>query len=286
MKKKKIVYLGLSADILHEGHINILKTASRLGEVVVGLLTDEAISTYKKIPYLNFKQRQIILKNIKYVSKVIPQKTLDYTYNLKLVKPDFVVHGDDWKTGVQKKTRAKVIKTLKKWSGKLIEPKYTKNISSPIKNKILELGALPQNRVSRLKRLMSSKNIVRIIESHNSLTGLIIEKLKVNNKGKNLEFDGMWASSLTDSATKGKPDNSSLDFSSRVSSLNDMMDVTTKPLVFDADNGGQLEHLPFLIRSLERSGVSAIIMEDKVGLKKNSFRGFFWHGSVVMVLFR
>tara|TARA_Y200000002_G_scaffold382239_1_gene398652 strand:+ start:548 stop:1849 length:1302 start_codon:yes stop_codon:yes gene_type:complete len=269
--KKKIVYVGLSADILHKGHINILKTAAKLGKVTVGLLTDEAIASYKNIPYLNFDQRQIILQNIKFVDKVIPQKTLDYVQNLKIIKPDFVVHGDDWKKGIQKKTRARVIKALNGWSGKLIEPKYTKNISSTIiKNKILELASTPQNRVSRLKRLMETKNIVRILESHNSLTGLIIENLKVNKKNINLEFDGMWSSSLTDSATKGKPDNSSVDFSSRVSSLNDMMDVTTKPLIFDADNGGQLEHLPFLIRSLERSGVSAIIMEDKIGLKKNS----------------
>ena len=269
MKKK--VYVGLSVDIIHEGHINILKTASKYGDVVVGLLTDDAIASYKNIPHLDFKRRKIIVQNIKYVKKVIPQYTLSYVPNLNLLKPDFVVHGDDWKNGVQKQTRVDVIKTLKKWSGKLIEPKYTKNISSTIiKNKILEIGALPQNRVSRLKRLISSKNIVRILESHNSLTGLIIENLKIKKKNKDIEFDGMWSSSLTDSATRGLPDNSSLAFSSRISSLNDMMDVTTKPLVFDADNGGQIEHLPYLIRSLERSGVSAIIMEDKIGLKKNS----------------
>ena len=269
MKKK--VYVGLSVDIIHEGHINILKTASKYGDVVVGLLTDDAIASYKNIPHLDFKRRKIIVQNIKYVKKVIPQYTLSYVPNLNLLKPDFVVHGDDWKNGVQKQTRVDVIKTLKKWSGKLIEPKYTKNISSTIiKNKILEIGALPQNRVSRLKRLISSKNIVRILESHNSLTGLIIENLKIRKKNKDIEFDGMWSSSLTDSATRGLPDNSSLAFSSRISSLNDMMDVTTKPLVFDADNGGQIEHLPYLIRSLERSGVSAIIMEDKIGLKKNS----------------
>ena len=269
--KKKIVYVGMAADVLHEGHINILKTANKLGDVVVGLLTDEAIASYKNIPYLDFKRRKVIIQNIKFVKKVIPQNTLDYVPNLNLIKPNFVVHGDDWKYGVQKKTRKKVIKVLKKWSGKLIEPKYTKNISSTIiKNKILEIGSLPQNRVSRLKRLLASKDIVRILESHNSLTGLIIENLKVNKKNINIEFDGMWSSSLTDSATKGKPDNSSVDFSSRISSLNDMMDVTTKPLVFDADNGGQLEHLSFLVRSLERSGVSAMIIEDKIGLKKNS----------------
>ena len=271
MKFKKKVYVGLSVDIIHEGHINILKTASKYGDVIVGLLTDEAISSYKNIPYLNYSRRKIIVQNIKYVKKVIPQTTLSYVSNLNLIKPDYVVHGDDWKKGVQKQTRHDVIKTLKKWSGKLIEPKYTKNISSTlIKNRILEIGVSPQNRVSRLKRLISSQKIVRILESHNSLTGLIIENLQIKNKNKIIEFDGMWSSSLTDSATKGLPDNSSLSFSSRITSLNDLMDVTTKPVVFDADNGGQIEHLPYLIRSLERSGVSAIIIEDKVGLKKNS----------------
>jgi len=271
MAKTKIVYVGLAADIIHEGHINILKKAKSYGDVVVGLLTDEAIASYKNIPHLDFKRRKIIVQNIKYVKKVIPQKTLDYVPNLNLIKPNFVVHGDDWKTGIQKKVRDRVIKTLNKWSGKLIEPKYTKNISSTIiKNKIMEIGTIPQNRVSRLKRLLMSKDIVRILESHNSLTGLIIENLKVTKKNMNIEFDGMWSSSLTDSATKGKPDNSSVDFSSRISTLNDIMDVTTKPLIFDADNGGQIEHLSFLVRSLERSGVSAIIMEDKIGLKKNS----------------
>ena len=270
MKKKKIVYVGLSADILHEGHINILKTAKSYGDVIVGLLTDEAIGSYKNIPYLNFKQRKVVLENMKFVKKVIPQKTLDYVDNLNLIKPDYVVHGDDWKTGIQKKTRDRVIKALKKWSGKLIEPKYTKNISSTlIKNKISEIIS-PVNRVSRLNRLIKTKDIVRILESHNSLTGLIIENLVVNRKNKNKEFDGMWSSSLTDSATKGKPDNSSVDFSTRLSSLNSMMEVTSKLLVFDADNGGQLEHLPFLVRSLERLGASAVIMEDKIGLKKNS----------------
>jgi len=271
MKNKKKVYVGLSADILHEGHINILKIAKRYGNVIVGLLTDEAIASYKNIPYLDFKKRKVVVENIKYVSRVIPQKTLDYVENLNLIKPDYVVHGDDWKTGVQKQTRNRVIKTLKKWSGKLIEPKYTKNISSSsIKKEMENIISSPENRVSRLKRMMRSKNIVRILESHNSLTGLIIDKINIIENKKTIEFDGMWSSSLTDSATKGLPDNSSLSFSARIASLNDIMNVTSKPLVFDADNGGQIEHLPFLVRSLERSGASAIIMEDKVGLKKNS----------------
>ena len=270
MKKNK-VYVGLSADILHKGHINILKTASLYGDVYVGLLTDKAIASYKNIPYLNFEKRKVIVENIKFVKKIIPQNTLDYVENLNLIKPNYVVHGDDWKKGVQKKTRERVIKALKKWSGKLIEPKYTKNISSTlIKKEMSNIITIPDNRVSRLKRLMNSKDIVRILESHNSLTGLIIEKINIIKNKITLEFDGMWSSSLTDSATKGLPDNSSLSFSARISSLNDLMDVTTKPIVFDADNGGLIEHLPFLIRSLERSGVSAIIMEDKIGVKKNS----------------
>ncbi len=270
MNKKK-VYVVFAADILHEGHINILKIANSYGDVIVGILTDEAIATYKSIPILNFETRKNILQNIKFVKKVVPQETLDYVKNLNIIKPHYVVHGDDWKTGIQKKTRARVIKTLKKWSGKVIEPKFTKNISSSsIKSKILEMGFSPQNRVSRLNRLINSKDIVRVLESHNSLTGLIIENLKVEKNKKVEEFDCMWSSSLTDSATKGKPDNQSVDYSSRISSLNDMLDVTSKPLIFDADNGGQFEHLGFLIKSLERLGVSAIIMEDKIGLKKNS----------------
>ena len=183
MKSKKIVYVGLSVDIIHEGHINILKTANKYGDVIVGLLTDDAIASYKNIPHLNYNRRKTVVQNIKYVKKVIPQNTLSYVANLELIKPDVVVHGDDWKYGIQSKTRKDVIKTLKKWSGKLIEPKYTKNISSTlIKNKILEIGTSPQNRISKLKRLISSKDIVRILESHNSLTGLIIESLKIKKK--------------------------------------------------------------------------------------------------------
>lgn len=271
MSKKNTVYVGLSADILHKGHINILRTAYSYGKVIVGLLTDEAIASYKNIPYLDYEKRKIVVQNIKYVHKVIPQKTLDYSENLNLIKPDVVIHGDDWKKGVQKKTREKVVKLIRKWSGKLIEPKYTKNVSSTlIKQNFSKVLYSTENRVSRLKRLINSKKIVRILESHNALTGLIIEKLSIEKDKKKLEFDGMWSSSLTDSATRGLPDNSSLSFSARISSLNDMMDVTTKPVVFDADNGGQIEHIGFLVKSLERSGVSAIIIEDKIGLKKNS----------------
>jgi len=268
--KKKIVYVGFFADILHEGHINILKTANKLGDVIVGLLTDAAIASYKNIPTLNYKQREIVLKNISLVKRVIPQHTLDYRPNLKLITPNFVVHGDDWKTGVQKITRNQVISTLKIWGGKLIEPKYTKNISSTsIKSKLTNY-LTPTSRVSILKRLIDNRKIVRIMESHSPLCGLIVENIKYNKAKITKYFDGMWSSSLTDSTVKGKPDNQALDFSSRFNSIGDMLDVTTKPLIFDADNGGRLEHLPFTIRTLERLGVSSIMIEDKIGLKKNS----------------
>ena len=260
----------MSADILHEGHINILKTANKLGDVIVGLLTDAAIASYKNIPTLNYKQREIVLKNISLVKRVIPQHTLDYRPNLKLIIPNFVVHGDDWKTGVQKITRNQVISTLKIWGGKLIEPKYTKDISSTsIKSKLTNY-LTPTSRVSILKRLIDNRKIVRIMESHSPLCGLIVENIKYNKAKITKHFDGMWSSSLTDSTVKGKPDNQALDFSSRFNSIGDMLDVTTKPLIFDADNGGRLEHLPFTIRTLERLGVSSIMIEDKIGLKKNS----------------
>ena len=252
MKKKnnKKVYVAFAADILHEGHINILKIASSYGYVIVGLLTDSAIAEYKKLPHLTYKQRKVVLKNIKYVDELVPQNTLDYTENLKKIKPDFVVHGDDWKTGALKKTRERVISTLKKWSGKLIEPTYTKNISSKmIKKKMNEPGITPSARLSKLKRLIDSKKIVRILESHSGLTGTIIENLSIQQKQGIREFDGMWSSSLTDSTLRAKPDNQSVDYTTRVSGLADILDVTTKPIIFDADNGGRIEHLSQLIKN-------------------------------------
>ncbi len=268
---KKIVYVAFSADILHEGHINILKKASSYGRVIVGLLTDKAITQYKKLPHLNYSQREIILKNIRFVDKVIPQKKLDYTENLKLVKPHFVIHGDDWKTGIQSNTRKKVINQIKKWKGKLIEIPFTKNISSEkLKKRILSTGTTPDIRMSKLRRLIEAKSISRFLESHNALSGLIIENLQLVKKNKFFEFDGMWSSSLTDSTSRGKPDNQSVDISTRLNGLNEILDVTTKPVIFDADNGGRTEHFSYTIKSLERAGVSAVIIEDKVGLKKNS----------------
>ena len=267
---KKQVYVCLAADILHEGHINILKKAAKHGEVTVGLMTDNAINKFKKIPFLNYEQRQIVVKNLTMVKKVIPQQTMDYRPNLKLLKPDYVIHGDIWKPAL-KKHRREVIEQLKKWSGKLIEYPYTKNISSSvIKDNIVNYPFFNVSRVSMLKRLIEVKKFVRIIEAHSPLAGLIAENAKYEKGKIENEYDGMWSSSLTESLMRGKPDNQSVELSTRITALNELMDVTTKPVVFDADNGGRIEHLSYKINSLERQGISAICLEDKIGLKKNS----------------
>ncbi len=269
MSKK--VYVGMSADLVHPGHMNILKVASTLGDVTVGLLTDKSIASYKRLPYMTYEQRKAVIENIKGVKEVIPQNTLDYRPNLELLKPDFVVHGDDWKEGVQAKTRQQVIDTLALWGGELIEPSYTDGISSTALNKSLkELGTTPDIRRSRLRRLIDSKEVVRIMETHNALSGLIVENIKANN---GIEYDGMWSSSLTDSTSKGKPDIEAVDVTARINTVNEIFEVTTKPMIYDADTGGIAEHFAFTVRTLERTGVSAVIIEDKTGLKKNSLFG-------------
>ena len=268
--KNKIVYVSLAVDILHSGHLNIINRAKKYGKVVIGLLSDNAVAEYKNIPALGYEERYKIVKNLKNVHKIIKQDTWDYSKVLNSLKPDYFVHGDDWKTGIQKKTRQKVIRLLKKNKGKLIEIPHTKNISSSSIKADLINHLTPTSRVSILKRLIDSKKIVRVLESHSPLSGLIAENIKFQRGNVTEQFDGMWSSSLTDSSLKGKPDNQSLDFSSRFNGLGDLFDVTTKPLIFDADNGGRLEHLPFTVRTLERLGVSAIMIEDKIGLKKNS----------------
>lgn len=270
----KKVYVGMSADLIHPGHLNIINEARKLGEVTIGLLTDKAIASYKRLPYLTYDQRKIIVENIKGVDKVIAQETLDYVPNLMMLKPDFVVHGDDWKTGVQSLTRNKVIEALKNWGGELVEIEYTKGISSTLINKsIKEIGTTPEIRMKRLRRLIEVKPVVRLMEAHNGLTGLIVENLSVDIDHVVHEYDGMWLSSLTDSTAKGKPDIEAVDLTSRMQTLNDIAEVTTKPIIYDGDTGGKTEHFVFTVRTLERLGVSAVIIEDKVGLKKNSLLG-------------
>ena len=262
----KKVYLGMSADLIHPGHMNILKKSAELGDVIVGLLTDKAIASYKRLPYMDFEQRKEVISNIKGVTQVIPQETLDYRPNLIALKPDFVVHGDDWKEGVQRETRQQVIDTLAVWGGELIEVAYTQGVSSTQINKSLkEFGTTPAIRMQRLRRLIDSKPLVQIMEVHNALSGLIVEKTNVNAN----EFDGMWSSSLTDSVVKGKPDIETVDHTSRLSTINEIFEVTTKPLIYDAGNGGFSENFIFTVRSLERTGVSAVVIEDKCNFLVN-----------------
>jgi len=268
------VYVGMSADLVHPGHINILREAEKLGEVIVGLLTDEAIASYKRLPFMSFEQRKEVIKNIKGVYEVVAQDTLDYRPNLQKYKPKFVVHGDDWKEGVQSKTREQVISCLNQWNGELIEVEYTQSISSTKLNQSLnEVGVTSDVRRARLRRLINAKPIVRILEAHNALSALIAENTSVERNGKSVSFDGVWSSSLTDSTAKGKPDIEAIDITSRINAVNDIFEVTTKPMIFDGDTGGKIEHFEFTVRSLDRIGVSAIIIEDKTGLKKNSLFG-------------
>ena len=271
MKMNKRIYVGMSADLVHPGHMNILKEAAKLGDVIVGLLTDKAISSYKRLPYMTYDQRKVVIENIKGVTEVIPQASLDYRPNLEKLRPEIVVHGDDWKEGVQSKTRQQVIETLAQWDGKLVEVRYTEGISSSAINKSLkDIGTTPDIRRSRLRRLIESKDVVRIMEAHNALSGLIVETVKSD---AGIEYDGMWSSSLTDSTSKGKPDIEAVDLSTRINTVNEIFEVTTKPMIYDADTGGIAEHFAFTVRTLERTGISAVIIEDKTGLKKNSLFG-------------
>lgn len=277
-REKKLVYVAMSADLVHPGHLINIREAAKLGDVMLGLLTDEAIASYKRLPFMPYANRKVVMENIKGVTIVIPQTTLDYRPNLKKYKPDYVVHGDDWKIGVQKQTRKQVIETLKEWGGKLVETErevpYEKGVvptSSTVLNKVLkEIGTTPQIRLQRLQRLLQSKEIIRGIEVHNGLTGLLAENVSTKKDGVEETFDFMWLSSLTDSTAKGKPDIELVDSTSRMNTIHDVLEVTTKPIIYDGDSGGAIERFPYLVRSLERLGVSAIIIEDKKGMKENS----------------
>ncbi len=270
----KKVYVGMSTDVIHHGHINIIETARKLGDVTVGLLTDKAIANFKRVPLLSYGHRKKIIENIKGVKNVIPQETLDYLPNIKKVKPDYVVHGTDWREGIQKQTRARVIEALNEWNGKLIEPEYTKGISSTqLINDMLQIGTTPEIRLKKLRKLLDLKPLVRILEVHNGLTGRIVEKTSIIDGNAIKEFDGMWASSLTDSASKGKPDIELVDLTSRLQTIDQIFEVTTKPMIVDGDSGGLIEHFVYTVKTLERLGVSAVIIEDKIGPKRNSLFG-------------
>ncbi|MGI0517336.1 phosphoenolpyruvate mutase [Treponema denticola] len=272
MEKK--VYLGLTADIIHPGIINIINEGAKHGQLIIGLLTDSAIVSHKRLPYLTYEQRKQVVENIKGVNEVVPQEDWSYIPNLKKLKPDFIIHGDDWKSGSLSKIRDEVIEVMKEWGGEVIEVPYTKGInSSALASNMHSIGTTPEIRMKTLRRLIEAKPIVRIMEAHSGLSGLIIENLEVQKDDGVHRYDGMWSSSLTDSTSKGKPDIEAVDLTTRLQGLTDILECTTKPIIFDGDTGGKTEHFVFTVRTLERNGVSAIIIEDKVGLKKNSLFG-------------
>ena len=261
-------------DIMHPGLINIISEGAKYGDVMIGLFTDKAIANHRRLPYLTWEQRKNVIEHIKGVASVVPQEEWSYIENLKKYKPDYIIHGDDWLYGPDKYIRDEVFKVMEQLGGQVIEIPYTKGISdSSLKEEIDSLGVTPQARLSSLRRLISAKPIVRILESHNGLTGLIAEHTSVEVNGEHREYDGMWASSLTDSTSKGKPDIEAVDLTTRLHDLNDTLEVTTKPFIFDGDTGGKVEHFGFTVRTLERLGISAVIIEDKVGLKQNSLFG-------------
>jgi len=269
--KNKKVYISLIADVLHAGHIRVLKKGSELGEVIVGLYTDKACGELNDVPYLDYEKRKEVVENLKFVSKVIPQDSASYKENLLKLKPDFVVHGDDWKSNYKKKYRDEVIEILKEWGGELVEIPYSQDIvEEEIDKEKKRVGITTGLRLKRLRQLLNAKPLIKIMEVHNALSGLIVENTKTKD---NLSYDGMWSSSLTDSTSKGKPDIEAVDLTARLNTINEIFEVTTKPLIFDADTGGKIEHFEFTVRSLERVGVSAVIIEDKTGLKKNSLFG-------------
>lgn len=266
----KCVYVGMSADLIHPGHINLIKEAAKLGEVTVGLLTDSAIVSYKRLPYMTYEQRKAVIENLKGVSKVIPQTSLSYTTNIRNLQPDYVVHGDDWREGIQKETRQTVINVLKEIGGELVEVSYTPGISSSVLHEAIKsVGTTPNTRLSRLRRLLQAKPVITANEVHNGISGLITESISVLKNGRKVEFDVMWSSSFTDSTAKGMPDIEAVDMTSRMSSVNHIFEVTTKPMIFDARTGGKIEHFTFTVKSLERLGVSAVVIEDKIGLNKS-----------------
>ena len=262
------------ADIMHPGLINIINAGAKYGDVIIGLFTDKAIATHKRLPYLTYEQRETVVRAIHGVVDVVPQDDWSYVPNLLKYKPDYIIHGDDWREGPDKYIRDEVFKVMKELGGDVIEIPYTKGItSSGLAKDIEAIGTTPEARMKTLRRLITAKPIVRIMESHCGLTGLNIEHTKVEVGSEIREFDGMWASSLTDSTSKGKPDIEAVDLTTRLHDLSDSLEVTTKPVIYDGDTGGKTEHFVFTVRTLERLGVSAVIIEDKVGLKQNSLFG-------------
>lgn len=269
----KSVYMCFSTDILHSGHLRLIKKAAALGSLTVGVLTDEVIASYKRYPLIPLEERVEMFSDIKSVERVVVQDTLSYRRILRELRPDIVVHGDNWRTGYQANIRREVLEDLKEWGGELVEFPYSNSPTEDTISALDQLMSLPESRRSRLKKLMAYKPCLSVMEAHNGLTGLIVENTKVETSEGIKQFDAMWVSSLCDSTAKGKPDIELVDMTSRIKTLEEIMEVTTKPIILDGDTGGLTEHFVFNIRTLERIGVSAVIIEDKKGLKKNSLFG-------------
>ncbi len=271
---ERTVYMCFSTDYIHSGHINIIRKAQRLGRLIIGVLSDEAISSFKRYPMIPFEERKALFENVAGVERVIEQKTLSYADNLRSIKPNYVVHGNDWCVGFQKPIRQEVCEVLSEYGGQLVEYPYSdapqyKELDAVHKAEL----STPDVRRGRLRKLIGMKGLVTAMEAHSGITGLICENTKVLQDGKTYQFDAMWISSLCDSTAKGKPDIELVDMTSRFRTIDDIMEVTTKPIIFDGDTGGLQEHFVYTVRSLERMGVSMVIIEDKTGLKKNSLFG-------------
>ena len=272
--ESRTVYMCFSTDIIHGGHISIIKKAQKYGKLIIGVLSDEAVTSYKRMPLVPDTERKLMFQNIAGVYKVVDQTTLSYRENLEKFKPDFVVHGDDWCTGFQKPIRDEVVSILASYGGRLIEFPYADDQKyADIQERTRSDLAMPDIRRGRLRRVLDAKGLVTAMEAHDGLTGLIVENTKVFQDGGAHQFDAMWISSLCDSTAKGKPDIELVDMTSRFRTIEDITEVTTKPIIFDGDTGGKTEHFVYTVRSLERLGVSMVIIEDKTGLKKNSLFG-------------
>ena len=272
--ENRTVYMCFSTDMVHSGHIAIIRKAQKLGKLIIGVLSDEAVASYKRFPLMPYEERKTVFENIAGIEKVVEQKELSYAENLHKFKPTYVVHGDDWKEGFQKPIRDEVVSILAEYGGQLVEFPYSKNDKyEEIEKQSRAQLSMPDFRRGRLKKLINMKGTVTAMEAHSGITGLIVEKTKVLQEGKTYQFDAMWISSLCDSTAKGKPDIELVDMTSRFRTIDDIMEVTTKPIIFDGDTGGLTEHFVYTVRTLERMGVSMVIIEDKCGLKKNSLFG-------------
>ncbi|MCI8423745.1 MAG: phosphoenolpyruvate mutase [Lawsonibacter sp.] len=271
---ERTVYMSFSTDLLHSGHISIIKKAQRLGKLTIGVLTDEAVASYKRFPLVPFTERKAMLESIAGVARVVEQRTLSYRENLERYQPDLVVHGDDWVTGKLQPVREETIATLNRYGGRLVEFPYSMgDVYQEIERRMRAELSLPDMRRARLKKVLALKGFATAMEAHSGLTGLIVEETVVNDADGAHQFDAMWVSSLCDSTAKGKPDIEVVDMTSRLRTIDDIMEVTTKPIIFDGDTGGLAEHFSYTVRTLERMGVSMVIIEDKIGLKKNSLFG-------------